>query len=248
MSVPQKSIGHLFGVGGENLKLLQEFTNCTMKVNHRNDVAGHAQTWRLLKIVGRSPSREQRDAEVARCTRTVQILCGEQEVEIGQAIGIMLAEEEAQEEQRQLAKLAEEALKEKAHELEAVSYVAAKCGDKFNRDKIRAALVEENWDPDLAMDRLFGEYQQADRIEKVKSHAMDVQGLLEASRAANAARKAKMVETSNLPGEPAHKSKESYESVSKHVMSIRNVVAQAIAKGKALQQKEQQAKTSKVEW
>merc|ERR1711871_457875 len=120
-----------------------------------------------------------------------------------------MAEQEAQEEQRKLAEQAEEALKEKAKELEAVSYVAAKCGDKFNRDKIREALAEENWDPDLAMDRLFGEYQQADRIEKVKSTTINVQGLLEASRAANAARKAKVVETSDLPGQPAHKSKES---------------------------------------
>jgi hypothetical protein len=246
MSVPQKSIGHLFGARGENLKLLQEFTNCTMKVNHRNDVAGHAQTWRLLKIVGRSPSREQRDAEVARCTRTVQILCGDQEVEIGQAIGMMLAEQEAQEEQRKLAEQAEEASKEKAKELEVVSYVAAKCGDKFNRDNIREALAEENWDSDLAMDRLFGEYQQADRNDTVKSSSINVQRLLEASRAANATRKAKVVESSDLPYHSPHENKESNEQEpSKHVLSIRNAVAQALAKGEALQQKKQQAKMSK---
>jgi len=176
----------------------------------------------------------------------VQILCGEEEVDVGQAIAAMLAEDEAEEEQRKLSEQVEVELRKKAQELEAISYVAAKCGDKFSKERIREALAEENWDPDLAMDRLFGEYQQADRNDTVKSSSINVQRLLEASRAANATRKAKVVESSDLPYHSPHENKESNEQEpSKHVLSIRNAVAQALAKGEALQQKKQQAKMSK---
>jgi hypothetical protein len=188
----------------------------------------------------------QQEVDIEQCVRTVQILClGEEPVELSQALSTAMAEREEREQEKKLAEEAEEASRRRAQELEAVSQVSSKCGDMFDKDCISEALAQENWDPNKAMDRLFDEYNQADRELNVITPALNVQKLLEASRAANAARKGKEVEHTNAL--PPRKTEESdaYEP-SENVMKIRDVFALALAKGAKLQLKEEQAKISKT--
>jgi len=231
VNVPQNTVGRLLGVGGSTLKALQEVTNCSIKIDSRDDRNGKEKSFRSVRISGRDSNQSQREAAIERCTRTVLIFCGE-EVELSEALSKAMAEEEANAQE-------EQASKQKMLEDEAVANVANNCGDKFSSAAIRKALEKENWHPDEAMNRLFDEYSQAECNQNLIKPVLNAQRLLEVARAANAARKTKELESCSFPSDSCHRSRESVDACkpSKDVMRIRDVFEQARVKGLKLQNK-----------
>jgi hypothetical protein len=242
IKVPQTAIGNLFGAGGENLRSLQEWSNCSIKVDSRTDTHGQAKLFRLAKICSRESAGPMQVAAMEQCARAVQLLCGGDAVQLSQAVSQAMAEQEAKEEDRKLAEEQEKALVKRAQEDEAISRVSAQCGDKFSEPCIREALDQENWDPNKAIDHLFNEYNQAERSSNTIKPAFKMSKLLEASRAANAARKAKEVAQVEEPSTFLDKMKrEDTCAPSKDVLRIRNVVALAVAKGEKLKERKSKA-------
>jgi hypothetical protein len=224
-------MGRLLGVGGGTLKALQEVTNCSIKIDSRNDRNGREKTFRCVKISSRDSNQSQREAGIERCTRAVQILCGEEDMELSEALSRAMAEEEAYAQEEQVSR-------QKMLETEAVSNVSSKCGDKFSHDAIKEALAKENWDPNEAMNRLFDEYHHAEYKHNLIKPVLNAQKLLDAARSANAARKAKESESCSFPSNLGQKTKDADDcNPSKDVMRIRDVFAQARAKGLKLQSK-----------
>jgi len=238
IKIAQEVVGNLFGIGGETLKLLQDITNCTIKVDSRNDANGQVKAHRMVKIFGRALDQSERESELNHGARVIQLVCSGEEQDIGAALSRSLSEQEVMEQEKKIAIEAEETARRKAYEAEVASYVAARCGDIFSGDMIYAALSKENWDPNQAMNNLFNERCHEDPASTLIRPALNAQKLLEASRAANSARKANKTRMDDSPASATHKTRETDDSKpSKDVMRIRKVFAEALAKGAALQEK-----------
>jgi len=226
MLVPQASIGLLFGKRGDRLHQLQEETSCNIHVDRKNNAKNGEGVACSVRIRSTCPKRIEREASLARCARIIEILC-DSEPHVSCPLSNALSKVD-------LEVAAEAAVLREAEDVkyqeQMVGQVKIAVGNSFTDASIREALAEKNWNPDIAQDHLF---QMAQRPKP----ALNMQKILEASRAANAARKAKLAST--LP--PAEQSsdgddvsssastsvprEESPVPVPKHIQAIRDVFA-----------------------
>lgn len=220
MRVPQSSIGLLFGKRGATLHQLQEETGCKIHVDRRS--VSNAS----VRIRSTCPKNTEREASLARCARIIEILC-DSEPHAGNPLVDALSKVD-------LEVAAEAAVLRDAEECryqeEMVGQVKIAVGSSFTEASIREALAEVDWNPDSAQDHLF-------RMAECPKPALNMQKLLEASRAANATRKANL--ESALPSAEQSSDSEdvsssastnaSYEErpapVPKHIQAIRDVFA-----------------------
>lgn len=235
VEVPQEAIGRLFGVGGKTLKALQEVSNCSIRVEGKEDRNGEVKQTRSVKIVSRASSQGDREDGAKTCAQAAEILCAEDDMQVETAFSKALEQQEARTLRRHLDKEAELTARKEMHEAEMCSYVHKSCGDSFDEESIRNALDKENWDPDEAINRLYNE-----RSEKEwKSSSFNVDRLLKASRVANEARRLKEIDSSSLREYPSHEAETTdAPKLSKNVMRIHDAIAKAVAKGAALKEKE----------
>jgi len=227
MLVSQSSIGLLFGKGGARLKQLEQETSCKINVDRRMaDDDRETSAARSVRIRSTCSKHVEREALRARCARAIQILC-DRESQASPSLSEALSQVDA--EMAAEAVLLQET-EELRHQDQMVGRVMIAVGDTFTKSAIRGALAETNWSPDLAQDLLF---QMAQRPKP----ALKAQKLLEASRAANAARKASLSSTI-LPTDASSDNEDVSSSastdapreegpapVSKRVQAIRDVFA-----------------------
>jgi hypothetical protein len=236
LEVPQAVIGRLFGVGGKTLKMLQEVSNCSIRVESKEDRSGEVKQARSVKIISRAPCQGDRDDGAETCAHAVKILCAEEDLQVETAFSKALEEQEVRMQCKQIDEEAECIARKKRQQAEVVSYVYKTCGDAFDEESICKALDKENWDPNEAMNRLYNDRCQEER----KSSAYDK--LLEASRVANAARRMNEQESTCSPVLPSpHSEPADAPKPSKNAMLIHDAVAKAVAKGVALKEKEMRA-------
>lgn len=221
MSVSQSSIGLLFGKRGERLQQLQQETSCKIRVEARTNANYESAGCRSVHIRSTHPKPLEREASVARCARAIQILCAS---DLHAKCSLSDALSQVDEEVAAEAAVLREA-EELRYQEQMVGQVMIAVGDSFTKTAIRKALVEANWSPDHAQDLLFQRAQHP-------KPALDMQKLLEASRAANAARKASLPAGPCSDSEDASSSasthaprEESPAPASKHVQAIRDVFA-----------------------
>lgn len=223
MLLPHSSTGLLFGRRGETIQQLQQEANCKISVDRRAHAQGEVHPVRSVSIRSTCPKPAEREMLLARCARIVQLLCD------GEAYGQCSLSDAITRVDAEMA--TEAAVLRESEELmyqeQMVRQVTIAVGDSFSEATIREALAEEHWSPDHAQERLF---QMAQRPKP----ALDVQKLLEASRAANKARKAMPTSALNPSSDDDDASSSASTEapqdhnsapVSKHVQAIRDVFA-----------------------
>jgi len=215
IAAPQSAIGFLLGKNGGTLKQLQEEADCKLHVDDKTDCYGQSKSVRMIRI------RSAKETSLVLVSRTLQCFCQPQNLQsqmlLKDALATVRAEMKAEEREKTQTE-------SRAFEDQVFRQVVVVVGDSFSEAAIQDALSKESWDPDRAMDRLFN------------APAMNVQKLLEASRAANALRKTKESksascvdpcsddEASSSASTDAPRD-ESPSPVPVHVQAIRNVFA-----------------------
>lgn len=223
MLLPQSAIGLLFGRRGDTIQQLQQETHCKIFVDRRAHAHGEANRVCSVSIRSTCPLPAEREVSLERCTRIVQLL-SDIEAHVQRSLSDAISQVDADMATETAVLRESEKL---MYQEQMVRQVMIAAGDSFTEADIRDALAEESWNPDLAQDRLF---QMAQRPKP----ALDMEKLLKASRAANAARKALPASVLN-PGsddEDANSSAstevpQEHETacVSKQVQAIRDVFA-----------------------
>jgi len=173
---PQSAMAMLFGKGGATLKQLEEETQCRVQVDDRYDADGSDKATRSVRIWSTASTATQRETSREICSRVVRSLCqGSSQTEWDLKDALTLAQVEMISEAE-----AKEDAERRLDEDRVVQQVRLATGDSFNETTVRDALSKDNWDQDLAADRLFRERAATERP------ALDAKRLLEACRAAKA--------------------------------------------------------------
>jgi len=215
IAAPQSAIGFLLGKNGGTLKQLQEEADCKIHVDDKTDCYGQSKSVRTVRI------RSTKETSLVLVSRTLQCFCQPQNLQSQKLLKDALAEVRAEMKAEEQEKTETQS---RTFEDQVFRQVVAVVGDSFSEAAIRDALRTEDWDPDRAMDRLYN------------APTMNVQKLLEASRAANASRKIKesksaaCVDTCSDDETRSSASTdvprdESPSPVPVHVQAIRNVFA-----------------------
>jgi len=178
IALPQAVVGNLLASRGESLKNLKEVTNCNVYIEERHDENGAERETRNASITAREGTKEEREAAVSLCARTLQII-SQGEVQVATAVGRAMVEADAMHEQKREAEELEKAAIRREREDEIVSRLACSLGDLFTKAAIREALESESWNADLAVTRLHC----ASVVEEPVQPALNMQKLLAAARA-----------------------------------------------------------------
>jgi len=200
VSVPQSLVTLLLRRQAETLKQLQLLTNCNIFVEDNRDKACAC----IARIRSSAPKAEARPMLAARSLQHM----AQHGSHLRDAVEMASAEMEAEQQDRKQAE-------REGYEEQVVRQVIIAVGDSFSEPAIREALKKEDWNADLAQERLF---QDAAAIPRP---ALNLQKLLEASRAANAKRRAEGEDdagssaSTDVPRDTA--------PVPKHVQAIKDV-------------------------
>jgi hypothetical protein len=245
---PQHAMGRIFGEQRRTLEQLQQETKCDIKVDKKMDDNGHVKTWRAIQVRSKAPKASECEISLDFCSRVIQTLLQDFEQRVEEVL--ISVRRDMDEESRR-----NDELRKRRQQNESVQQLLVVVGDMFSEVSVRDALFAENWDPDLAQDRLFRELHAPKHV--VQQPSLNVQRLLEVCRAKNTERKARESKHGQKGQSPIEElafykidqrgvdssastaaSDSESDKPSKDVQMIRDVFEEARRKGNEMQQKQ----------
>lgn len=175
-------MGRIFGQQRRTLEYLQLETTCDIKVDKRIDDNGHVKAWRTIQVRSRALRATECERSLDFGCRVIQTLCQDLKQPVEEVLASVrreMDEESRRSDEQRIMRQQDES----------VQQLLVLVGDNFSEVSIRDALAAENWDPDLAQDRLFRELHVPKAAFQQPS--LNVQKLLEVCRAQNAERNAR---------------------------------------------------------
>merc|ERR1711972_645920 len=173
-------MGRIFGEQRRTLEYLQLETTCDIKVDKRIDDNGHVKAWRTIQVRSRALKASECERSLDFGCRVIQTLLQDLKQPVEEVLASVRREMDGESRRN-------DELRQMRQQDESVQHLLVVVGDNFSEVSVRDALAAENWDPDLAQDRLFRELHAPKNA--VQQPSLNVQKLLEVCRARNTERK-----------------------------------------------------------